>query len=104
MSRICTAALLAISTAVLAPPAVAEIVRGRVFEDLNGNGQLDPGELGIAGLRVSNGRDVVRTDATGTYELKVDEILAGAPRIHLERYMGWAPKSIMAPPPHATGS
>ena len=72
MSRIWTAALLATGTAVLAPATVAEKAGGRVFEDLNGNGQLDSGEPGIADVRVSNGTDVVRTDATGAYELTVD--------------------------------
>ena len=88
MSRICTVALLAIGTAVLAPAAVAEKAGGRVFEDLNGNGQLDSGEPGIADVRVSNGRDVVRTDSTGTYELKVD----GEAVIFITKPRGFKPR------------
>jgi len=47
--------------------------RGTVFEDLNGNGRLDPGEPGIAGVLVSNGEDVVKTDAEGRYALPIDD-------------------------------
>ena len=49
----------------------AESVPGRVFEDLNYNGTWEPGEPGIAGVRVSNGEDVVVTDEAGDYELDV---------------------------------
>ncbi|MEO1723467.1 MAG: calcineurin-like phosphoesterase family protein [Pseudomonadota bacterium] len=44
-------------------------VRGTVFEDLNRNSKLDAGEPGIAGVLVSNGREVVVTAADGTYAL-----------------------------------
>lgn len=49
----------------------ADMVRGRVFDDANRNGRLDAGERGIAGVKVSNGREVVKTDAAGTYTLPV---------------------------------
>lgn len=42
---------------------------GAVFEDLNGNGVRDPGEPGIPGVEVSNGEDVVLTDASGSYRV-----------------------------------
>ncbi|WMS41084.1 calcineurin-like phosphoesterase family protein [Acuticoccus sp. MNP-M23] len=42
---------------------------GTVFVDANRNGTLDNGEAGIAGVSVSNGREVVATDADGKYSL-----------------------------------
>lgn len=48
-----------------------EEIRGVVFEDLNGDGRRQRGEDGIAGVLVSNGLDVVRTDASGGYRLAV---------------------------------
>ena len=49
----------------------AQTVRGIVFDDANRNGRLDKGERGIAGINVSNGREVVKTDADGRYTLPV---------------------------------
>ncbi len=49
------------------------IAEGYVFEDLNGNGVRDGGEVGIAGVCVSNGREVVKTDRNGKWRLPVDE-------------------------------
>ena len=46
---------------------------GQVFLDSNKNGSLDAGERGIAGVRVSNGLDVVTTNDEGRYTLPVDE-------------------------------
>jgi hypothetical protein len=48
-----------------------EIARGRVFLDANSNRQLDDGEQGLSGIRVSNGREIVKTDARGEYSLPV---------------------------------
>ena len=45
------------------------VVKGTVFDDANGNSQFDAGEKGVAGVGVSNGSDVVLTDADGRYEL-----------------------------------
>lgn len=45
------------------------VARGTVFLDANRNSQLDEGEDGIAGVAVSNGREVVVTDEDGTYAL-----------------------------------
>lgn len=42
---------------------------GVVFEDTNRNGQRDPGERGLAGIAVSNQREVVRTATDGSYSL-----------------------------------
>lgn len=47
------------------PPTVS----GIVFEDTDRNGQRDSGERGLAGVVVSNQRDVVRTAADGSYSL-----------------------------------
>lgn len=51
--------------------------QGFVFEDRNGNGKKDRQEAGLAQVAVSNGREVVLTDAKGRYELPVgsDQIL-----------------------------
>ena len=45
-------------------------VIGRVFDDLNGNGRVDAGEEGIAGVRIATVEGVlVRTGAKGRYHL-----------------------------------
>ncbi|NYZ63136.1 calcineurin-like phosphoesterase C-terminal domain-containing protein [Luteimonas deserti] len=41
--------------------------RGVVYEDRNGDGVQGRGEPGLAGVRVSDGVRIVRTDATGRY-------------------------------------
>jgi hypothetical protein len=46
---------------------------GVVFNDINRNGIRDVGEPGIAGVRVSNGRDIVPTDGNGQYQLQVED-------------------------------
>ena len=46
-----------------------KLARGTVFLDANRNSKLDEGETGIADVLVSNGREVVKTAADGTYEL-----------------------------------
>ena len=47
--------------------------RGTVFIDRDGDAVLSDGDGRIAGVRVSNGRDVVRTDSEGRYELPIDD-------------------------------
>ena len=61
--------------ALLAQPAVwaAETARGVVYEDINGDGRFQEGEPGVAGVAVSNGLDVVATDADGRYEIALAE-------------------------------
>ena len=51
----------------------AGTARGVVFEDRNGNGSRDAGEPGLAGVAVSNGLDVVLSDAKGRYKLPVED-------------------------------
>lgn len=46
---------------------------GVVFDDVNTNGARDEGEPGVPGVSVSNGHDVITTDAEGRYSLGVDE-------------------------------
>jgi len=62
-------------TSILAMPQVsyAETARGIVFDDRNANGARDTGEPGLTGVRVSNGRDIVATDASGRYALEIDQ-------------------------------
>ena len=47
----------------------AEKATGKVFLDANRNSKLDDGETGVAGVLVSNGREVVLTGSDGSYEL-----------------------------------
>jgi hypothetical protein len=54
-------------------PARADLARGHVFLDRDGDEMRDLGEPGLGGVGVSNGRDIVTTDATGYYELAVDD-------------------------------
>ncbi|MCA9163950.1 MAG: calcineurin-like phosphoesterase family protein [Planctomycetales bacterium] len=51
------------------PPVMA---RGHVFHDVNGNGLRDEGESPIPDVRVSNGRQIVKTNADGAWELPID--------------------------------
>ncbi len=44
---------------------------GVVFHDANGDGKRNAGESGIEGVKLSNGRDIVTTDAEGRYALQV---------------------------------
>lgn len=63
-------------TAGHAPPAEGashQHAHGYVFHDRNGNRTRDEGESGMANVRVSNGRDIVVTNADGYYELDVSD-------------------------------
>jgi len=44
-----------------------------VYLDENDNQRRDDGEQGLPGIRVSNGRDIIQTDAAGRYELPIDD-------------------------------
>ena len=54
-------------------PAGAPVISGVVFEDRSGTGRRQAGDRGIPGVLVSNGREVVRTDAGGRYTLPIGE-------------------------------
>ena len=62
------ALLLPVSSAVL-----ADVARGRVFLDANGNGRRDSGERGVAGVKLSNGRDIAVSDASGRYRIELSD-------------------------------
>ncbi len=49
----------------------AAMISGVVFEDLNRDSRRQPDEPGIAGVLVSNGVEIVRTDETGGWRLPV---------------------------------
>jgi hypothetical protein len=75
-TRLIAAALTAATALTPVGAALAQddgqTVQGRVFLDANQNGELDPGEQGIADVAVSNGREVVTTDDQGRYSLPID--------------------------------
>lgn len=52
--------------------AIAETADGRVFLDANANGKRDSGEVGIAGVKVSNGREVAISDTQGRYRIAIE--------------------------------
>jgi hypothetical protein len=54
---------------IVEPGAGGSVFRGTVFEDVNRDGVFDQGERGVPGVLVTNGRDWVRTDADGAYEI-----------------------------------
>lgn len=54
------------------PEESRQTAAGVVYNDLNGNQRQDAGEPGIPGVGVSNGRNVVKTDAAGEYRLPVE--------------------------------
>ena len=68
----CVLALLS-GTPAPAADAVSDTLSGRVFLDANGSGKADPGEAGIAGVRVTDGINFVTTDADGAYSIKIAE-------------------------------
>ena len=50
---------------------LSELASGVVFHDANANGTREAGERPLAGVRVSNGREIVRTDQQGAYQLPI---------------------------------
>lgn len=58
---------------------------GIVYADGNRNARQDAREPGIAGVGVSNGRDVVRSDAAGRYRIAV----AGGDLVFVVKPAGW---------------
>ena len=52
-----------------APARADEAASGTVFEDRDGSGRPGPGNPGLAGVMVSNGRDVTTSDAQGRWTL-----------------------------------
>jgi len=54
-------------------PAYNDTATGIVFDDTNDNNERDTGEPGVPDVSVSNGREVVRTDAQGRWSLGVTD-------------------------------
>lgn len=65
--------LLLLSTFLLGTATAQNVAKGIVYEDLNGNFKKDKKEKGIANVAVSNGTDVVLTNAKGEYQLPVGD-------------------------------
>jgi hypothetical protein len=61
--------LLLLAMPVSAKPALCS--QGMVWEDVDGNGIRDPGERPLADIKVSDGVELVLTDANGGYRLPV---------------------------------
>jgi outer membrane protein assembly factor BamB len=57
-----------------APAAGPVAVSGTVFEDVDADGTRDPGEPGLPGVQVTDGRTLTPTDGTGAYAVVVDPI------------------------------
>lgn len=91
MTRSCRFTFTAIAAALMLvsawPVAAREIARGIVFHDLNANSLRDADEPGLPDIRVSNGVQIVLTDADGAYELPV----SGDANIFVIKPSGWAP-------------
>ncbi|SOE23744.1 3',5'-cyclic AMP phosphodiesterase CpdA [Spirosomataceae bacterium TFI 002] len=51
--------------------AQENLAKGTVFLDANANNLFDKGEKGIAGVKVSNGVEVVKTNTAGKYEIEL---------------------------------
>lgn len=53
--------------------AAQQTAHGVVFHDVNGNEKLDKEDRPLAGIRVSNGTQIVATDRDGRYTLPIDD-------------------------------
>ncbi|WP_233579000.1 calcineurin-like phosphoesterase C-terminal domain-containing protein [Tautonia sociabilis] len=79
MTPIRIAPLLALAGLTLPPIATSSqddrpaTATGVVFHDRDRDGSRGDDEEGIAGVRVSNGREIATTDAEGRYELPIDD-------------------------------
>ncbi|HIW91769.1 MAG TPA: calcineurin-like phosphoesterase C-terminal domain-containing protein [Candidatus Corynebacterium avicola] len=62
-----------------------EVISGQVFDDANKNSVLDGEETGVEGVSVSNGVDVVTTDAEGRYELPARDNMS----VSVSQPSGW---------------
>jgi len=64
--------MLALASGATAQEAPVQKAQGYVYEDTNNNQKKDRKEKGIPGVLVSDGRQVVETDAKGHWEMDVD--------------------------------
>ncbi|MBV9137258.1 MAG: Cna protein B-type domain containing protein, partial [Hyphomicrobiales bacterium] len=53
--------------------ADGQTVTGIVFEDRSHAGRRQAGDKGIAGVLVSNGREIAKTDGEGRYTLPIED-------------------------------
>ena len=53
----------------LSAAASAQPYKGRVYEDVNGNGSFDKADRPLKDVKVSDGLNVVKTAADGTFSL-----------------------------------
>jgi hypothetical protein len=74
-----------VGTAAFAQGA-AQTAHGTVFDDADASGRRSDASRGIADVMVSNGRDVVLTDADGRWSLPV----ADGDAIFVVKPTGWA--------------
>ena len=51
----------------------ADFATGTVFHDVNKNGKRDAGEKGLPNVAVSNGQEIVETDARGSWKLPASD-------------------------------
>ena len=55
------------------PQDAPQVATGVVFHDANNNLRFDEGDRPLAGVRVSNSRQIAKTDENGRYELPVTD-------------------------------
>ena len=84
-ATIITCAALLLSNVSLA--SAAADISGTVFWDKNGNGLREKGEPGIAGVSVSNSREVVQSNGQGRYTLPAYDEMA----VFISKPAGYAP-------------
>lgn len=86
-ARILAILLLSFATAAAAAGTAGVQWQGRVFHDVDGDGVAGPGEPGIAGILVSDGRSLAKTDDAGRYLLDARD---GVP-VFVLKPAGWRP-------------
>lgn len=71
--------LLLLAPGAAAQPLECSDVTGTVFEDRNGNGYREPGEAGLAGVRLATLSGLlVRTDAAGRFHIACPDTPGGS--------------------------
>lgn len=77
--RISASVLFVLSTVLVPRPAVAadatapQMAKGIVYHDVNGDGKYNASDKPLLDIKVSNGREIAKTDAKGAYQLPVDD-------------------------------
>lgn len=66
------------------------IVKGRVYEDADGDGRVGPGDTGLSGVAVSDGLGTCATGADGRFELNCDTTLKDT-YVFVETLSGYKP-------------